>query len=66
METLYTVPQTAEKLGVTEKAVWSWVLSRKLGSVKIGRCRRIKQSQIEAYVENGNWPALETASVDAR
>jgi len=55
---LLTVPQAAERLGVTESAIRRWLLERRITSIKVGRrLVRIPASEIQRLVEAGLRPA---------
>ncbi len=58
-EQMYTITETAKVLGVSEKSVWNFVYSRRLGSVLIGRMRRIPISAIQELVERGTVTAVQ-------
>ncbi|MCZ9336599.1 helix-turn-helix domain-containing protein, partial [Streptomyces sp. TRM76130] len=45
-----TVDQVAERLGISRWKVHDLIRSRELASFKIGRCRRISQAALDAYV----------------
>ncbi|WP_435227869.1 helix-turn-helix domain-containing protein [Streptomyces sp. Tue6028] len=45
-----TVDQVAERLGISRWKVHDLIRSRELASFKIGRCRRISESAVHAYI----------------
>ncbi|MEV7090244.1 helix-turn-helix domain-containing protein [Streptomyces sp. NPDC093085] len=45
-----TVDQVAERLGISRWKVHDLIRSRELVSFKIGRCRRISESAVHAYI----------------
>ncbi|MGW0600616.1 helix-turn-helix domain-containing protein [Streptomyces sp. NPDC002776] len=45
-----TVDQVAERLGISRWKVHDLIRSRELASFKIGRCRRISESAMHAYI----------------
>jgi excisionase family DNA binding protein len=49
----YRVPAVAQHFDVSQKCVWSWIYSGKLGSVVVGGSRRISAEAIEKFVEGG-------------
>jgi excisionase family DNA binding protein len=49
---LLTVVQAAEILSVGRSTVYELLYAKQLPSVKIGNCRRIKRSDLEAYVRD--------------
>ncbi len=54
MEKLYTPEQAAEILQVTAAVVREWLKIGKLKGVKVaGRLWRIKESDLEAFLEGG-------------
>lgn len=66
---LYTVPETAELLNVSEKLIWKMISMRKgLDVVRLGRSVRISAESIDALIEDGTTPALpcKTHSSNAR
>jgi excisionase family DNA binding protein len=54
---LLSVPQVAERLGVTRACIRRWILERKITTVKLGRLIRIPASEIERLVNTGLRPA---------
>jgi excisionase family DNA binding protein len=57
MKRMLTIGEAAEQLGLSPKTVWSWIYSRRLGFVRLGRSIRIPQSAIEELIEAGSIPA---------
>ncbi|MEV5978901.1 helix-turn-helix domain-containing protein [Streptomyces sp. NPDC052114] len=45
-----TVAQVAEHLGISHWKVHDLIRSRELVSFKVGRCRRISEAALDAYV----------------
>ncbi len=45
-----TVDQVAERLGISRWKVHDLIRSREIVSFKIGRCRRISESAVHAYI----------------
>ncbi|MDX3136605.1 helix-turn-helix domain-containing protein [Streptomyces europaeiscabiei] len=45
-----TVDQVAERLGISRWKVHDLIRSRVLASFKIGRCRRISATAVDAYI----------------
>lgn len=64
-EELNTIPQTAAQFNVSNATIRSWVWQRCIESVRIGRAVRIRQSAIDAVIENGIVPADERIAVSA-
>jgi len=59
LEQLLTVKETAEVLAIAEKTTWKKIFSRELGSVKIGRSRRVPMSAIQQLIDRGTVPAMQ-------
>ena len=58
---LYTVPEAAEALNVTQAAVRRWIFERRLTVVKIGSAVRIEETELARLIEAGRqqrWPSL--------
>jgi excisionase family DNA binding protein len=58
---LYTVPEAAEALKVTEAAIRRWIWQRRLAVVKIGSAVRIEEAELTRLIEVGRqprWPSL--------
>ncbi len=50
---LLKVTEVAKRLGLAKQTIYAWILTRKISSVKIGRCVRIKESEIGRIIEDG-------------
>ena len=50
---MLSVKETADLFGVTKRTVFRWIKSGKMKSVKIGRTVRIKESEIERVIKEG-------------
>lgn len=48
---LFTPVQAAKIMGVSRSHIYALMNQGKLGSVSIGRCRRITVNQIEQFIE---------------
>jgi excisionase family DNA binding protein len=48
---LYTVPQVAVMMNLSESKVWQMVRSGELDSVKIGWSRRVVAASVDAYIK---------------
>lgn len=46
----YTVKEAAAKLSLSRSMVYGLILSGKIGSIKVGRARRITANQLAQYV----------------
>ena len=55
---LLTVPECAQALGVAESTVRAWIAERKLESTKVVGVVRVRESAIEALVNQGLRPAV--------
>jgi excisionase family DNA binding protein len=53
MEDLYTVKEVASKLKVSERAVLDWLRAGQLRGLRVGRAWRVKESDLEAFLEAG-------------
>jgi excisionase family DNA binding protein len=55
---LLTMQEAAERLGIKAATVRSWVLSRQIGYIKVGKkLIRIPASEVEKIIERGRVPA---------
>jgi len=50
-EKLLTPAQVAERLQSTERTVYEWIRGGKLTALKLGRLWRIRQDDLEAFLE---------------
>ena len=50
---MLSVKETADLFGVTKRTVFRWIKSGKMKSVKIGRTVRIKESETERVIKEG-------------
>ncbi|MDT3778453.1 helix-turn-helix domain-containing protein [Nitrospira sp. MA-1] len=50
-ENLLTVKQAASILGLQESTVRKWVLSRRVGVVRLGRSVRLRRDEVETMIE---------------
>ena len=50
-EKLLTPTQVAERLQITERTVYEWIRGGKLTALKLGRLWRIRQDDLEAFLE---------------
>lgn len=65
MEKLYTIKETAEYLRVTPRSVERWVRAGVIGSIKVGRQRRIRESDIQNYLDANTEPMREKEEVES-
>ena len=56
---LLTVEEFADNLRVTPACVRKWILTRRVGVVKIGRLVRLRSSELRRIVEEGSRPRAE-------
>lgn len=47
---LFSVVEAAQVLGIGQTKTYELVLSGQLGSVKVGRCRRVPRVELESYI----------------
>jgi len=59
-QTLLSVPQFADALGVKPSCIRRWILLRKITFVKIGRLTRIPAAEIQRLIDLGLRPARPT------
>jgi excisionase family DNA binding protein len=50
LEKLYSVPEAAEALRISQWTVWAWLKSGKLRGVKIGDRRVIRESELQRLI----------------
>jgi excisionase family DNA binding protein len=62
---LLNIPDAALLLGISSKCMWKWVYEGRIGSVKIGRSRKIKRSEIDRFISANEVPAKLAAEVGA-
>jgi excisionase family DNA binding protein len=58
---LYTVPEAAEALKMTEAAIRRWIWQRRLTVVKLGSAVRIEEAELTRMIDAGRqprWPSL--------
>ena len=56
---LRSLPEAADRLGLSVKTLRMWVWRRSIEYVKIGRTIRISDDKINKIIERGTVPALE-------
>jgi excisionase family DNA binding protein len=57
---LFTVRESAERLGIKPKTVRFWIWTRKIEYVKIGRAVRLREDTIQKLIERGTVPEKRT------
>ncbi len=53
-----TIDQAAERLAVAPVTIRAWCARRQIASVKLGRARRIPESEIRRLLVEGYTPAI--------
>jgi excisionase family DNA binding protein len=54
MEKLLTTQEIADYLGLTQRTIYTYIQSGSLRAIKIGREWRIKESELEAFINRGS------------
>jgi excisionase family DNA binding protein len=57
---LLTVEEFADELRVPRACVRKWILTRKVGVVKVGRLVRLRSSELRRIVDEGSRPRAES------
>jgi excisionase family DNA binding protein len=57
LDQLYSVPDAAPFLGMTEKGLWGLVSRGEIETVKVGRLRRISQRALVDFIRRNTCPA---------
>jgi excisionase family DNA binding protein len=52
MSKLFTIPNTAERLGVSQGMVWRMLAAGQLRALKIGRATRVHSDEIERLISS--------------
>lgn len=55
---LLSVPQAAAALNLKPATIRRWILTRRIGIVKLGRSVRIQEREIQRLIDEGYVPAL--------
>lgn len=55
-KTLWTVPQAARRMTISDKSTWRMVYSGRLEVVRIGRSVRVTEESVEDIVDEGTTP----------
>lgn len=50
---LLKVPEAAEMLTLSQKTVWQWIATRRIGVVRLGRAVRIPLAEIDRLTSEG-------------
>lgn len=56
-----TIPETADRLGISQKTAWAWVYERRLPVTRIGRCVRVPEDALEQMIERATIPTRSNA-----
>ncbi|MGO8814294.1 MAG: helix-turn-helix domain-containing protein [Terriglobia bacterium] len=56
---LLTVDEFADQLRVSRACVRKWILTRRVGVVKVGRLIRLRSSELRRIIDEGSRPRLE-------
>lgn len=56
---LRSLPEAADRLGLSVKCLRGWVWRRSIPYVKVGRAVRISDETIQRIIDRGTMPALE-------
>jgi excisionase family DNA binding protein len=54
---MLTVQQAARELAVKESTIRAWIIRRRIGFVKLGRCVRIRRSEVARLIRENTTPA---------
>lgn len=54
---LFSIPEAAVMLGISDKGLWTWVQKRYIASVKMGHFRKIRRKDIDKFIEERTTPA---------
>ena len=54
MEKLLTTQEVADYLGLTRRTIYTFIQEGTLRAVKVGREWRIKESELEAFINGGS------------
>jgi excisionase family DNA binding protein len=49
---LFSVEETAERLGVSKYTISDWIKAGRLKGTKIGKFWRVKESDLQAFIDN--------------
>jgi len=53
---LLSVPEVAGVLGICERSVWNMLIKREMGSVIVGRLRRVHKKELDRFIEQRTIP----------
>ena len=49
-----SMDEICKYLGVTDDTIHSWIRTKDMPAVKLGRCWKFKKDQVDAWVESNN------------
>jgi excisionase family DNA binding protein len=55
---LLRVSEAAKELTLADKTIWSWIASRRIGAVRLGRAVRVPRSEVLRIIQEGTTPPL--------
>ena len=64
MEKLLTTQEVADYLGLTQRTIYTYIQSGSLRAVKVGREWRIKESELEAFINRGSGEIKEKEALE--
>lgn len=59
---MLTIRAAAERLGLREATLRSWVLQRRIQFCKLGRSVRISEAEIDRIIQRGTVPPRQSAA----
>jgi excisionase family DNA binding protein len=60
-ERLLPLNEAAKRLGISLRTLEDWIYHKRIASVKLFGCRRIRESTVDAIIEANTTPALEAS-----
>jgi excisionase family DNA binding protein len=58
MAKLLSILEFSEKLGIKPSTTRAWLWRRKIEFIRVGRCIRIRESEVDRLIEQGRVPAV--------
>jgi excisionase family DNA binding protein len=59
---LYTVSEVAELTGLSVATLRSWIFYRQILTIRLGRCVRIPQDELDRIIRDGTTPRWQAAN----
>jgi excisionase family DNA binding protein len=56
-ERFHSIPEAADRLGLSHWTLWAWVRDRKIATNKLGRRRLVPESEIQRLIAESYQPA---------